>query len=78
MLDCWLTCHHLEECFDSISEAYDSIATYLESHQIDGVVPPTRARYSRARSYAAKARRQRGSCLWYRHQEPPPSELMSE
>lgn len=78
MLDCWFTCYQLHERFDSTHEAYNAIEACLERRPVEGIEPPLRTRYSRARSYAAKAREQRGGCLWYRHQEGPPSELMSE
>jgi hypothetical protein len=75
LLDCWFTCHHFVDRFDSQREAYDAVEALAQAGRISYVDVPLRPRYPAARSYAAAVRcASDGKCLWYRHKEPPPSE----
>jgi hypothetical protein len=76
-LDCVMTCGRLGERYGSSKEAYDAIQDYLEQHtSADQYVPP-RARLASMRSYARRKGERAGHCIWHRHPEPVPEELMS-
>jgi len=76
-LDCVMTCGRLGERYGSSKEAYDAIQDYLEEHtSADQYVPP-RARLASMRSYARRKGERAGRCVWYRHPEPVPPELIS-
>ena len=76
-LDCVMTCGRLGERYGSSKEAYDAIQEYLEEHtSVDQYVAP-RARLASMRSYARRKGERAGRCVWYRHPEPVPPELIS-
>jgi hypothetical protein len=77
MLDCWMTCGRLGECYGSSKEAYDAIRDYLEQHTSADQYAPPRARFASMRSDAKRKRERAGHCTWHRHPEPVPEELMS-
>jgi hypothetical protein len=73
LLDCWFNCYQFGDRFDSPRHAYDEVQSLARADRITEVHPPVRTRYPAARSYAAAIRTKSGKCLWYRHNEPPPS-----
>jgi hypothetical protein len=76
MLDCWLVCHGLLRSCGDERQAYDAIHEYYLDQSHHPPVSLPRAGYSRARSYARRARGGR-RCQWYQHGVGPPSELLS-
>lgn len=75
LLDCWMTCGGLDE-LRGAAEGYDAIAGYLAKHAIEGVTAVPRERFSAARSYGRKIRREQQRCGWHRHPESVPADLV--
>lgn len=76
LLDCWMTCGGLADCYGSATGAYDAIHGYLEEHNVPGIQVAPRERLPSLRSDAKRKREGAdGNCLWHKHPEPVPAEL---
>jgi hypothetical protein len=76
MLDCWMTCGRVGDYYGSSKEAYDAIDRYLGDHALPDQHIPPRERFSSARSDAKRERERAGRCVWHKHPEPVPQELI--
>ena len=76
MLDCWMTCGRLGEYHGTAREAYDAIHDYLQQQtDADQYILP-RERFPAVRSDAKRKRERVGRCIWHRHPEAVPEELI--
>ena len=76
MLDCWMTCGRVGEYYGTAREAYDAIYDYLTQHTQAGQHIPPRERFPSVRSDAKRERERAGRCVWHKHPEPVPQELI--
>ena len=76
MLDCWMTCGRVEEYYGSSKETYDAVHDYLRQHIKAGLDIPPRERFPAVRSDAKRKRERAGRCVWHKHPEPVPQELI--
>lgn len=75
LLDCWITCHHLEAPFLSPHDFYMAVERYLQLHpEIFTPLPPVK-RFSALRSNGKVARATAGGCPWHMHATPPDSPI---
>ncbi|GAF76894.1 unnamed protein product, partial [marine sediment metagenome] len=76
-LDCLMNCGGLEAYYGSAEAAYDAIHRYYRGNPPVGEDVPPRERFASVRSYAKRKRE--GAvipCLWYRHPESVPPQLV--
>jgi len=76
MLDCWMTCGRVGEYYGSSKKAYDAIDRYLGDHALPDQDIPPRERFPSVRSDAKRERERAGRCVWHKHPEPVPQELI--
>jgi hypothetical protein len=75
-LDCLMMCGNVQECYGTAQETYDAIYEYLIEHTKAGEHVPRRGRFPSLRSDAKRKRQRAGRCVWHRHPEPVPEELL--
>jgi len=76
-LDCLMNCGGLEAYYGSAEAAYDAIHRYYRGNPPVGEDVPPRERFASVRSYAKRKREGAGiPCLWYRHPESVPPQLV--